>query len=188
MNKKTKIFFLIFVLLIIGSVSFTFYKIIILKDYVVEAQIDCDPESEACFIWECDPSSGDEWEACTGDMEADIWYYKIARRNASRISDCDPEMDEECDQWTCEIGEADCEETLCSQEDEEVGEACNDPEQYILDNPVEEEEIECEEGDEECLNSVEDLEMSEEEATEDDMVEDGATDDVISNEEDDAQI
>lgn len=178
MDKKTKIFLLIFVLLIIGSVSFTYYKIIIQKDYVVEAQVDCDPESEACFIWECDPDSDDEWEACTGDPETDIWYYKIARRNASQIPLCDPETDEECDLWACEIEEADCEEILCSQKDEEVGEVCNNPEQYILDNPIEEEDAECEEGDEECI-----LE-SEEETTEESVVED----EVVGDREDDVQI
>lgn len=163
MDKKTKIFFLIFFLLIIGSVAATYWRIMIKKDYIVESQIDCDPYVENCFVWECDPQSSEEGEACTGDPEEDIWYYKIARRSASRIPLCDPNAKEDlsadevlCDPWTCEVGEPDCEETLCDEETAVEQEAeCNDPEQYALENPIEEESIECEEGDEECLAEAE---------------------------------
>lgn len=164
MDKKTKIFFLVFFLLIIGSVAFTYYRIMVKKDYIIEGQTDCDPYTEKCFIWECDPDSTVEGEACTGDSETDIWYYKIARRNASRIPLCDPDTDEECDPWTCAPDELDCSEILCDEETKVDQEAeCNDPEQYTIDNPVEEEEaVECEDppvgeagGDEECLAAEE---------------------------------
>jgi hypothetical protein len=149
MDKKNKIFFLVMTLLIIGAVGVTYWRIMIEKDYVIEAEIDCEPTEEACFIWECDPEGTEDWEMCTGDPDEDIWYYKLVRRNAGNIPLCDPEEDEECDPYTCEEGEADCEEILCEEDNEDEIE-CNDPEQYVLDNPEEEEE-ECEEGDGECL-------------------------------------
>ncbi len=140
----------------------TYWRIMIKKDYVVETQVDCDPETEACFIWECDSESTVEGEACTGDPETDIWYYKIARRNASMIPLCDPETDESlsadeagCEPWTCEPGEKDCSETLCDEITKaEQSVECNDPKEYLLNNPPEEEYEEyeeCEEDDEECL-------------------------------------
>lgn len=164
MDKKNKIFFLVFFLLLFGSVAFTYYRIIIRKDYVVEAQVDCDPASEACFVWECDPDSTVEGEACTGDSEADIWYYKLTKRNASMVPLCNPDEDETCDPWTCEAGEKDCEEILCNEEnkiDQEV--ECNDPDEYLLNNPPEEEEKEadCEEDDEDCLNAEEEADETE---------------------------
>jgi len=151
MDKKSKILLAIFLLLIAGSVAFTYYRIMIKKDYLISSQVDCDPYTEKCFIWNCNPESTVEGEACTGDPEVDVWYYKIAKRNASRIPLCNPEEDENCQPFLCEAGELECTETLCSQETVAEGETCNDPEEYALNNPVEEEELECDpEVDEEC--------------------------------------
>ncbi|OGI32457.1 MAG: hypothetical protein A2271_00775 [Candidatus Moranbacteria bacterium RIFOXYA12_FULL_35_19] len=143
MDKKSKIFFIVFFLLLAGSVAMTYWRIVIRKDYIIESQADCDPETEACFVWECDPESIVEGEACTGDPESDIWYYKIRQRNAGKIPLCDPQTDETCDPMTCEENEKECGEILCDEEtkiEQEV--ECNDPEQYLLENPIEEEEEE----------------------------------------------
>ncbi len=152
MDKKSKVLLWVFALMIAGSVGVTFWRIMLKKDYIIEAEADCDPTLETCFIYECDP----EEEECTGDPEEDIWYYKLIKRNAANIPLCDP-ADENCEALTCPEGEAECEMILCSEETAEEGQICNDPEQYIIDNPVEEEEevAECdpaavEAGDEEC--------------------------------------
>lgn len=153
MDKKSKIFFVIFGLLIVGSVAFTFYKIMIKKDYVIEGQTDCDPTVEKCFIWECDPASSVEGEKCTGDADKDTWYYQIARRNTSRIPLCDPDKDENCDRWTCEPGEKDCSITFCDDQTKtEQKVECSDPVQYNIDNPPVDESENCAEGDETCAN------------------------------------
>ncbi len=124
-----------------------------MKDYIIEAEVDCDPTVETCFIYECDP----EAEECTGDPEEDIWYYKIMKRNAANIPLCDP-ADENCQALVCWEDEKDCEEILCTEETIEEGQVCNDPEQYLLDNPVEEDEIECDPLDEECVEvEIEDV-------------------------------
>lgn len=149
MDKKSKVLLWIFALLIAVSVGVTYWRIMIKKDYIIEAQADCDPALETCFVYECDP----EAEECTGNPEEDIWYYKIVRRNAANIPLCDP-ADENCEALTCPEGEAECEMVLCTDETKEEDQICNDPEQYVLDNPVEEEEaVECEEGDEECVEA-----------------------------------
>lgn len=136
-------------LLIAASVAVTYWRYMVKRDYIVQAQTDCDPETEKCFIWKCNPASDVEGEACTGDPEADIWYYKIVRRNAKNIPLCDPN-DEECTALVCTEGEAGCSEDLCTPENMPEGETCNDPQQYLLENPPEDEE-ECAEDDEECL-------------------------------------
>jgi hypothetical protein len=172
-----KIFFIIFGFLLFGSVFFTFYRTIIAKDYIVEAQVDCDPYEKACFVWECDPASTVEGEACTGDPEKDIWYYNLAKRNAANVPLCDPEKDESCAPLLCEPGEKDCEEIYCNQENKLEQEAeCNDPLEYTKNNPPEEEsdlsaeEIVCEEGDTECeAESAEDVSGEEGECASDDV-------------------
>jgi len=155
-SRADKIFFIIFGLLLFGSVFFTYYRIMLQKNYVVEAQVDCDPYTQKCFVWECDPASTIPGEACTGDPEEDSWYYNLAKRNAANIPLCDPEKDESCTPMLCESGEKDCEEIYCNEENKLEQEVeCNDPEEYAKNNPPEEEsvgdeEAECEEGDVEC--------------------------------------
>lgn len=180
LDKKSKILFVIIALLIVGSVAVTFWRYMVKRDYIVQAQTDCDPETENCFVWQCDPESDEEGYACTGDPEEDIWYYKIIRRNAKNIPLCDPN-DEECTALVCETGEAECSEELCTESNVPEGETCNDPVQYLIDNPPEEEEcaeddeeclaeeesVECEEGDEECLVEAEEENTDEECAPDD---------------------
>jgi hypothetical protein len=156
-DGKSKVLFAVLGVLIAGSVAVAYYKYMIKRDYIIQAQTDCDPETENCFIWECDPDSLMEGEACTGVPDNDIWYYKNVERNASRIPLCDPN-DENCDALVCAEGEPDCREILCTSENVPEGETCNNPQEYLLENPP---EAECEEGDEECLSDQEAVECEE---------------------------
>jgi len=156
-NKEalaSSIFFAVFFFAIAAAVTFTFCKYFILRDYDITAEADCDPESEKCFIWECDPEASDESEKCTGDPETDIWYYKIIKKNASLIPACDSAL-EECETLSCLIGE-DCEETLCEDGNEEKIE-CNDPAKYLEEmEALESEEDECGGETEDCAEESED--------------------------------
>jgi len=152
MDKKSKILFAIIGLLIVASVAVTYWRIMIKKDYVIEAQTDCDPYAEKCFLWECDPESTVDGEKCTGNPEEDSWYFQVARRNAAKIPLCDPDKDETCDPWTCDENEPDCFVEFCTEENKEgqYAASCNDPVVYTVENPIEEEVVECEAGDTEC--------------------------------------
>lgn len=156
MDKKNKIFFIVLFLLVFGSIGATFLRIVVFKNYTLEAQADCDPEIEKCFVWECDPESSVEGEACTGDAESDIWYYQLVRRKAYNVPLCNPEQDEnlpageaECVPMECDSEtEKGCEIVFCDEEtkiEQEV--ECNDPAEYLLNNPEEEEDISSEEED-----------------------------------------
>lgn len=193
MDKKSKILLWVFAVILIGVVAATYLRIMVWRDYIVEAQVDCDPYEEECFVWECDPQSDVEGEACTGDPEADVWYFKVARRNASRIPLCDPNTDENCQPMLCEADEIDCEEMLCTEDQLEAqyASSCVDLVVFAEENPVEEdaidlsaEEAECEDGDLECEAAQEETACeegdtecleSEEEACTDDNTECGAT-------------
>lgn len=140
MDKKSKIFFIVLVLIIVGSVAVTYWRIMIKQDYTIEAQTDCDPYTEACFVWRCDPESNIEGESCVGDSEKDIWYFKVIQRNASRIPLCDPN-DENCDALICSDNEPECGYVFCTEDNMEAqyATACNDPIVYTEENPMEEE-------------------------------------------------
>lgn len=147
MDKKSKIFFIVFFLLIAGSVGASYYKFVVKRNYTVEAQADCDPYTKKCFVYVCDPSAGEE---CTGNPEEDTSYYKIIRRNAQNIPLCDPN-DESCTALACPSGEPECEIVFCDPETAGEDTECSDPEVYALENPIESdaEDVSDETGDEE---------------------------------------
>ena len=132
-------------MLILASVGFTYYRIMVKRDYVIEAQTDCDPTTEKCFVYHCDPAT----ETCTGDAGQDTSYYKISRRVASLIPNCDPK-DENCQPFVCDEGEKNCSETFCNEQTKQKGDECNDPVQYAIDNPPVAEEA-SESGDDEAV-------------------------------------
>jgi len=176
MDKKNKIFFIVLFLLIFGSIGATYLRIVVFKNYIVEAQADCDPETEKCFFWQCDPNSTEEGEACTGDEENDSWYYQLIRRKAYDVPLCNPDDDELCTPMECNPErEEGCEIVFCDEEtkiEQEV--ECSDPVEYLLNNPIEEEDVSgdeigeesaeggvvCDEGDDTC--EIEDTEIIEE--------------------------
>lgn len=142
MDKKSKVFLLVFFLLIIISVGVTYWRIVIKRDYIIEAQVDCDPMNEKCFIYECDPLI----EECTGNPKDDTSYYKLIKRNASNIPLCDP-ASEDCQALVCPEGEKDCEIMFCSEQTKNPEDVCSDPEIYNLENPIVDESVTIEEAD-----------------------------------------
>lgn len=161
-NLAGRIVLTIFVFLVAGSVAAAFRRYMVRNDYVVQTQVECDPESEACFVWECDMESLEEGEKCTGNPDEDVWYYKLVRKNAQNIPFCDPNK-EECEEISCKEGETGCSEEFCTPENVPDGENCNDPGQYLLENPPEEE---CAE-DGKCAVSEEDVEAEDETVSDD---------------------
>ena len=141
MDKKSKIFFLILFLFILGSVAVTYWRVMIKRDYIISAQQECDPKIEACFVSKCNP---EEDEECTATPEEErVSYYKSINKNAKNIPLCDPYKNECPEELACEEGEEECEEILCDEENVPEGEECNDPAVYNEENPSEKEGCEC---------------------------------------------
>jgi hypothetical protein len=186
MDKKSKILFIVLGLFLAASVGATYLRVMVFKDFIIEAETDCDPSLEICFVWECDP----EWEECTGDPEEDIAYFKIIRRNAKNIPLCDP-RDEDCRALVCEPGEQECEFVYCDAETGAYYEVeCSDPETYsemLLENTEEEADLYCENGDlcaPDALDEAEPLaeeQMADQEATE--LLEDSMLDETSNTDE-----
>jgi len=129
MDKKTKILYAVFFAAIIFAVGASYYKYFVAKDYFVKMETECDPMSEVCFVFECDPESDPE---CPAEVEERVSYYKYVNKKAFAIPLCDPE-NEECASLQCSADE-DCEEIFCSEETVDEGTTCNDPGQYAREN------------------------------------------------------
>jgi len=114
MDKKSKVLFWIFGILLVASIGITFYKYIVKKDYIIMAHISCDPQTESCFYASCEGA----------DCPAQIDYYKIINKKAYNIELCDPAV-EDCNPLVCKEGEKDCEIISCSADTLSEGEECS---------------------------------------------------------------
>lgn len=121
-EHKNAIFFWVLGIAIALSVSITYYRYIVRMDYMVLLELSCDPAVESCYKYECDP----EWDECTGNVEDDIWYYKILEKKAYALKECSADV-EECPEARCADGEEDCVETQCDVSDEVSGGECYGP-------------------------------------------------------------
>jgi len=117
-----RIFYIIFALLILGSVGATYYRIVILKDYQILAEVSCDPMIESCFYYEgvmCE-------DGVVGCIPEESYSYKFVSKKASEIYKCD--LTEEkigCgEELFCTEGEEDCFYTYCNPNDLAEGENC----------------------------------------------------------------
>lgn len=130
MDKKTKIFFTLFFLLVIGAVFFSFYKYFIVRDYDVRLEADCDPAIESCFIYTCEPADDSE---CPENPEERVSYYKMIEKKASKIELCNP-GEEGCEAGGCTRGD-DCREIFCGEISSREEDGCMYPELYLELNP-----------------------------------------------------
>ena len=156
MDKKSIILFSIFFIIVFIVTAISFYRYMILRDYYITAEADCDPTTEKCFIYKCSPEDD---ETCPENPDERISYYKLIKKKASIIPLCDPAK-EDCPALSCQE-EEDCEEILCDDSTKAKDEECNSPEEYLKENP----ELE-EEGTETTENPEQDSEEGTEEANE----------------------
>jgi hypothetical protein len=147
MDKKSKIFFAIFFSVAFIVIAISFFKFFVSKDYYIKSEVECDPEAEKCFIYECDPTVDTE---CSENPDERISYYKLIEKKASALPICDSN-NPDCPPITCQVGE-DCKEFLCDEATKTQDEQCNDPAEY-LKNKEEEGTAECAPDDESCVNN-----------------------------------
>jgi hypothetical protein len=145
MDKKSKILFIALSVSVALSVFVSYYRIFIAKDYIIEAQTECDPSVEACFVAVCDPVE----EECSENPQEDILYYKILQRKAANIPLCDPK-EEGCRALLCEEGEVDCSEILCDSANAEEEVVCSDPANFQEITEDAGSESECDDESGEC--------------------------------------
>ncbi len=130
MDTKSKFLIAFLGIVLFLSFSASYYRYMVLHDYIVEVQVDCDPLLESCFVWQCNENE----EECTGNTEEDTWYYKFAYRNAKNVPKCAID-DEDCNYFTCpKTNEPECHEVLCSQDtlsEYEIEGSCTIPEDFL---------------------------------------------------------
>lgn len=142
-TRRSRWFFGIFFLAVFLSVSATFYRVFIARNYFVDAETTCSPEREACFARDlCDT----EDRTCSeGDTPTETSYYKIVERKASDFPETCASGSADsllCADISCRPGETECTETFCSDETVPEGERCVGPGFVPEDTTVENDNIE----------------------------------------------
>lgn len=125
MDSQFKIILSVFLVLVVILVFTVYFQFFINRNYLVHAEVSCDPTTEVCYVYKCDS----EIEECTGIPEEDILYYKKIERNAHRLPLCDPNEDI-CDVTACESGEIGCTIMICNSANAE--EECSNPEDFQM--------------------------------------------------------
>ena len=125
---RSRWFFGIFFALIFLSVSATFYRVFIARDYLVTVETICSPEAQSCFARDvCDT----EDQVCSeGDTPTETSYYKIVERKAFAFPETCASGSADsplCADMSCRPGEAECTETFCADETVPEGERCMGP-------------------------------------------------------------
>ena len=125
---RSRWFFGIFFALIFLSISATFYRVFIARDYLVTVETICSPEAQSCFARDvCDT----EDQVCSeGDTPTETSYYKIVERKAFAFPETCASGSADsplCADMSCRPGEASCTETFCSDEAVPEGERCVGP-------------------------------------------------------------
>jgi len=123
---QNRIFFSVLVLLIFGSVTATYVRVVVNKNYQIVAETSCDPTLESCFVYTCDPVDDSE---CPVNEEERTSYYKMVSKKAANIATCEATTEKiGCDtELSCTQGEEDCSYTLCDVEDLVEEQECSNP-------------------------------------------------------------
>lgn len=135
--NTSKILTLVFALLVLSSIGVAYYRYMVQENFLVKYQTPCDPATEACFVYECDP----EADECTGNPEEDTTYYNLMYRLAKNIPACDVNIEGDCDKaYSCPVGEEKCEIITCNNETSVAEESdCSDPADFVVEEGAEDE-------------------------------------------------
>lgn len=129
MDMRSKFLLFVFCTLLILSISATYYRFVVLQDYLVLYEGECDPYTQVCF-------TGCEDDDCTSE-----YYYSYVEKYAPNLYEqCGPDITECNDAYICLEEDIDlCTITYCDPEID--GESC----ELLTENDfVEEEEDELE--------------------------------------------
>ena len=98
----------VLIFLFLALIGASYYRFVVLQDYYVSYEIECDPYVEECFV-------GCEDDAC--EVE---YYYSLIERHAHTLYGLCGDDITDCEAATyCSEEEAECSLIMCSADEEE---------------------------------------------------------------------
>lgn len=91
--------------LMLVTVAASYVRFMVLNDYYVAYEVECDPHTQSCYV-------GCEDDACTEE-----YYYAIIERHAPEIMELCGESVLDCEAaYVCPVGEEECSLSFCEPE------------------------------------------------------------------------
>lgn len=107
MTKKFLLSLLVFALTMTAVIAFTYHRVFIVKDYVIQYSVACDPTVEYCYEEDC------------AEEECEPYYYSVIQKEARDLFDaCGSDMDGCAESQFCAPTDSFCEITTCDPETE----------------------------------------------------------------------
>lgn len=106
--KGVKLFTLVIILASVVSISVSFYKFYIARDYLIFSNVSCDSTLHSCFV---------------GDSDATSQYYEKVSKIANTIPVCNGWLNQ-CPELSCTQGGPSCTVEYCSPD---TGDTCYGP-------------------------------------------------------------
>jgi hypothetical protein len=119
---STRYFLAISLTAVLAIIGYRYYQYVIERDFIVVANVSCDPAAESCFVADCDPE----------DSECDASPYKKIELVSAEAPHCIEEHT--CEDFSCTSDS--CSVTECSEDTVEEGETCLLPEPAIEPEPT----------------------------------------------------
>ena len=106
-KTKNKIFWSVFVLLILYAFVATYLRVYVFQNYLISNEVSCDVVNESCFVYTPEQlCEGSEDPDCVTTTEPE--YYKIIYKKADNIPFCEynPDLGESCPELACLTNES----------------------------------------------------------------------------------
>ncbi len=105
MFQKENLLYIITALLLVLSFSATYYKNVVLKDYIVAYEYECNPSTESCFV------------GCEDDLCESEYYYALIEKMAYDVyQSCGNDVMDCSDAFICKDSDSFCDIVYCDPE------------------------------------------------------------------------
>ena len=125
MHLRQHFFLYALLLLIILGACGSYYRFMVVHQYTVEYEADCDPATHSCF-------TGCDDDACTSTY----YYARMQKRESDIYNECGPDITDCDDAQSCLSGDANCSLTYC---DASAGDECIGPDASLSESEDEQE-------------------------------------------------
>lgn len=124
-SRSSTLILLFLAVAVLAVVGFRYHQYVIERNFVLAVNAPCNPETESCFAWACDPEE---------DEECDLTPYKKVEIIANEAPQCLEEH--ACEEFSCDPESETCSVTYCEDETIEEWEMCVMPEEAIEEETV----------------------------------------------------
>ncbi len=109
--KKYILLYTILPLLIL-TVASACYRFVVVQDYTVAYEIDCDPQTSSCFV------GCEDEDPAFGECNSEYYFAEVQRYAPDLLKLCGEDITDCVEATFCQVGENECSVTFCEESSE----------------------------------------------------------------------